>query len=252
MRKQSIYHQHWYANEYDTDRFGGPFGRYLQEREIDIFFSLLNGHCGRVLDVGTGTGKLTLPALRQSRPVISIDFSPEMLTVANQHAKTENLILRSAICDAHRLAFHDNAFECVVSSRVLMHLVDWRLALSELCRVSRHAVVLDFPPLTSLAGLDSLFRRCKCAFVPHTRSYKAFFIRSVSREFRKHNYKIVVLRKTFFLPVAFHRWLNSPRLSSAIERVCRSLGLVWVFGAPVTLKAIKRNSGNNQGKNLDA
>jgi hypothetical protein len=43
-----------------------------------------------------------------------------------------------------------------------------------------------------------------------------------------------------------------PRLSRGIERVCSVLGLVWLLGAPVTVKAIKDGYGDLQGQSNDS
>ncbi len=48
-----------------------------------------------------------------------------------------------------------------------------------------------------------------------------------------------MLKKDFFLPIAFHRWLNRPRFCVILEKLLGVLGLVVILGAPVTLKAIK-------------
>ena len=142
------------------------------------------------------------------------------------------------VCDAHQLCFQDGVFDCVVSSRTLMHFADWRKGLSELCRVA-HEVVVDFPPVRSFSSLDSLFKHCKSFFVASPRAYKTFLIHSVIKELQRHNFQVVAVRKQFFLPLAFHRWLNRPGLSARIEKWCKMIGLVRLLGAPVTLKAIR-------------
>jgi ubiquinone/menaquinone biosynthesis C-methylase UbiE len=238
MDQRSIYHQRWYAEEYDQDRFSGAFGRYLHDHEVGTFLTMIDGSHGRVLDVGTGSGKLSLPVLLQSRRVISIDSSSEMLRIARSKAEKHSMTLRSAICDIHDLCFPDDTFECVISSRVLMHLGDWKKGLSELCRVAQ-VVVVDFPPLQAFSGLDSLFKGFISRFSTGTQKYRTFSIRSIKREMQRHGFQIVELKRHFFLPIAFHRHLNRPRISLRIEKFFRKLGLVSLMGAPVTVKAIK-------------
>jgi ubiquinone/menaquinone biosynthesis C-methylase UbiE len=199
---------------------------------------------GRILDVGAGTGKLSLPLMRQSRQVISLDSSSEMLRIARSRAKEEGMSLKSVVCDAHELCFGDETFECVVASRLLMHLADWKRGIAELCRVAKGAVAVDFPPLRSFAGVEVLFTQCRRFFHADTEVRRAFLIRSVINELRRHNFRLVELKSQFFLPIAIHRRLNSPLLSSRIEKLCRRLGLVKLFGAPVSLIAIRKRPGN--------
>jgi 2-polyprenyl-3-methyl-5-hydroxy-6-metoxy-1,4-benzoquinol methylase len=244
MQKQSIYHKRWYAEEYDVDRFGGTFGTYLHDQEVSMFLAMIDGANGKILDVGTGSGKLSLPLLRQSREVISIDLSPEMIRVSRGKSEQQELAIQPAVCDAQELCFADSSFTCALSSRVLMHLSDWKRGISELCRVAP-VVILDFPPLQGFSGLESLFKRCMRPLRPETRSYKAFRIRSVIKELETHNFRIVAVRRHFFLPIAFHRWLDKPGLSVKIEAFFAKLGLPRVLGAPVTVKAIKNGSGSS-------
>jgi ubiquinone/menaquinone biosynthesis C-methylase UbiE len=246
MHKQSIYLETWYAEEYDRDRFGGAFGRYIHDQEVETFLSMINGFQGSVLDVGAGTGKLTLPLMCQSREVVSVDFSSEMLKVAVGKAEKQGVIPKSIACDVHNLCFQDKTFECVISSRVLMHLTDWRRGLSELCRVAKGVVVVDFPPLRSFAGAESLYRRLKRRLLSETRAYRALPISGVIRELERNDFRIAGMRKQFFLPIAFHRRLNRPRASLAVEQACRAMGLVRLMGAPVTVKAVRSKSPSMQ------
>ncbi len=236
--KKSIYHQGWYAQEYDKDRFGKAFGSYLHDQEVETFLSMTEGYQGRVLDVGAGTGKLSLPLIWQTRLVISSDSSLEMLNIARGKAEKEGLMLKPVICDAHHLCFRDKTFECVISSRVLMHLGDWEKGLSEFCRVAQ-VVVVDFPPLQGFSGLGSFFKRFISRFSVGTQKYRAIPIRSIMRELVRNDFRIVAVKKHFFMPITFHRRLNRPQLSLRVEKFFRQLGLLSLMGAPVTVKAIK-------------
>ncbi|HEX9665261.1 MAG TPA: class I SAM-dependent methyltransferase [Thermodesulfobacteriota bacterium] len=241
MDKPDIYQQEDYAQDYDEDRYGGAFGQYLHDLELNTFLSLIDLSYINVLDVGAGTGKLSIPLTIQSRHVVAVDSSEEMIKILRIKAKKRDVELKTIICDANRLCFNEKAFDCVVSSRLLMHLKDWREAIAELCRISRGAAIIDFPPCLSFAGLGSLLRKLKRFLIPDTQTYKAFIIRDVIDEFHKHDFELVVIERQFFLPYAFHRWLNLPWLSAKIEKLFMRFGLVKLIGAPVILKAIRKN-----------
>ena len=89
MRRRALYVQKWHAEQYDEDRFGNAFGRHLRDQEVDPFLSMLQGDHGRVVDVGAGTGKLSLLLSQQFRQVISLDSSSEMLRIARGRAKED-------------------------------------------------------------------------------------------------------------------------------------------------------------------
>ena len=239
MQKRSFYHQQSYAEQYDTDRFGKSFGQILEDLETQTFLSLISGSKGVILDIGAGTGKLSLAFSRGAYSIISIDGSLEMLKIARAKAREQGLKFHPIICDAHRLCFRDNSFTAVVSSRVLMHLTDIKTVFTELCRVAEFMVV-DFPPVLAFSGIDSLYRRIKSRFTSETQCYNVFFVRNIIRELERCGFSVVDLQKRFFLPFAFHRWVDRPKLTLGIEKACQGLGLVRLFGSPVTIKATKQ------------
>ena len=228
------------ADQYDDDRFGGGFGRELQSLELALYTDLI-GTSRQVLDVGAGTGKLSLGWLRDGRRVTSADFSRQMLDVTRRKAAQEGLSARPVVADIHALCFRDAAFECTASSRVLMHVGDWRQAIRELCRVSRNAVVLDFPPTVSAAGADAWRKRRSPGRQGEFReAYQTFTVREVTRELQRNGFTVTRVNRGFFLPVAWHRKLDRPSWSRQIEGVLALCGLVRLFGAPVTLRAVRR------------
>ncbi|MCH7905509.1 MAG: class I SAM-dependent methyltransferase [Armatimonadetes bacterium] len=85
----------------------------------------------RVLDVGCGTGVLTIAAHLVSETVIGLDINESMLAVA---ASKEPLI-DWRIGDACDLPFDDESFDVVVSQFALMFVDDAAQALSEIWRV---------------------------------------------------------------------------------------------------------------------
>jgi ubiquinone/menaquinone biosynthesis C-methylase UbiE len=237
MDKTQIYQQKEYAEGYDEDRYGGEFGQYLHDLELNTYLSLMDSSYKNILDLGAGTGKLCIPLSSKYESVVAVDFSSEMIKVARRKAEERNTKLNVIVCDAQRLCFKDKTFDCVVSSRMLMHLDDLRKGISELCRVSKRVVIFDFPPLFSFGCLDSFLKM----IWKDSQTYKAFSLGDVKRELGESNFAIVDSRRHFFLPIAFHRWLQSARLSERIENLFGGVGLIALFGAPVTIKAIRVN-----------
>ncbi|MHC4476190.1 MAG: class I SAM-dependent methyltransferase [Planctomycetota bacterium] len=102
-----------------------------------------------ILDVGCGTGNLTLrlPEMNSFRRVVGIDISDGVLDVARKHARDLRLrnfeFLRASAC---RLPFNDEEFDCVVSNMVFHLVPDQAKALAEIVRVlkSSGSAVLQF------------------------------------------------------------------------------------------------------------
>jgi demethylmenaquinone methyltransferase/2-methoxy-6-polyprenyl-1,4-benzoquinol methylase len=98
---------------------------------------------GRVLDVGCGTGDLSIE-FAAIAPVIGCDFSHPMLAIGA--GKVSAGPGRHAIglveADALRLPFADGCFDAIVSAFVLRNLADLRSGIREMGRVARPGSVL--------------------------------------------------------------------------------------------------------------
>jgi ubiquinone/menaquinone biosynthesis C-methylase UbiE len=92
----------------------------------------------RVLDVGCGTGRHSIPLAEMSANVVGLDFSPEMLAVARR--RIEGLgIAANVEFQQHALPepfpFADESFDLVVMGLVIEHVSDLEGVFSEACRV---------------------------------------------------------------------------------------------------------------------
>jgi SAM-dependent methyltransferase len=86
---------------------------------------------GKILDVGTGTGRISVPLLRLDADVTGIDLSLNMMGKLRQKYPAAPV----AQADAARLPFAARQFDAVLTTHV-MHLIGpWREALREYRRV---------------------------------------------------------------------------------------------------------------------
>jgi ubiquinone/menaquinone biosynthesis C-methylase UbiE len=109
---------------------------------LDRFDGALDGRPVRLLDVGSGTGTLSLAALQRwpQAQVDAIDASREMVLAtqagAARHAGAANRF-QAATAFADQLPFPDDTFDAVVSSFVLQLVPNRFRALREIHRVLR-------------------------------------------------------------------------------------------------------------------
>ncbi len=226
------------ARTFDARRFGGPIGELIARQQADIVRAFLDPLRGcRVLDVGTGTGRAALLLAREGAQVTGIDASDEMLAVARHRAAQEGVDVRFGIGDAHALAFAARSFDAVVSLRLLMHAPRWRECLSELCRVADRRVVVDYPSSRSLARLQSTARRVWHSLGRSTEPYQVFSDREIADELERSGFRVRQVDRQFVLPIALHKVLGMSQATLAVEQALRRLGLLRLFGSPVTILA---------------
>lgn len=103
---------------------------------------------GRVLDVGCGTGRTTVPLIQKGYDVIGIDFVPKMIEGAKKIAEKKNLTIDYRVDDATKLDFDDNSFDYVFfSNQGWSQIPDKRerfKALKEMHRVLREGGICVF------------------------------------------------------------------------------------------------------------
>ncbi len=189
--------------------------------------------------MATGTGRAALALAKRGAIVTGIDASREMLSVARTRAADAGLSIEFAEGDAHALAFADRAFDATVCLRMLMHVPDWRKALSELCRVTKHRLVFDYPAIGErgrAAGDVRAGRRCTMG--RSVEAYRVFRAGEVASELEGLGFRIAATHKQFVLPIALHKAdriagiHSAPRGSPGRRRPAPRLA-----GSPVTLAA---------------
>jgi ubiquinone/menaquinone biosynthesis C-methylase UbiE len=89
------------------------------------------------LDVGCGTGFLSLELATRGHRVTGVDFAPAMLAEARRKAAERGAAIRFEEADAEQLPFSAGSFELLVSRHVLWTLPHPEAAIDEWIRVLR-------------------------------------------------------------------------------------------------------------------
>lgn len=224
------------ARTFDQGRFGGPVGEFIKHAQEQAVFANLPDVSGwKVIDVGAGTGRFTIPFLKRGASVTACDASEHMLQVL--HSKIESPGLQTKIVDAHELPFADKSFDCAVSFRILMHLLDWKKALSELCRVSKDWLIFDFPPKRGFLYFAPFVHLLKKPFSKTLQPYKVLPVCQVREQLRAQDFEIHAVDHGFFLPITAYRMVGSSGFTKTAEKIFDSMRLTRHFGSPVTIFA---------------
>jgi len=127
------------AASYDaevTERYG-VYHRLLLEPYLDRVAEELAP--GPALDLGSGTGVVSLALAERGFDVVGVDHSPEMTEIARQKLSDANVrgSCRFVVGDARELPYDDDEFACVTCQGLLHHLREVETCLRELARVLR-------------------------------------------------------------------------------------------------------------------
>lgn len=240
----TVYAKDETARNFEKERFGGPIGSYLRMRQEKQLLDWIKNPSGlNILDVGAGTGRTAIPLASAGARVTAADASEAMLAEAKRKAERADVSINFQVCDAMELPYDDQAFGSVICLRVLMHVVDWRRALSQACRCAEETVLLDFPPRWALAALQVPARAVASIFRPSIQRFRTFSLRQIRSELRTNGFAIEKVDKLWVLPIALHKLVRSRIFTLGIEKLFSVIGLRALFGAPVTVLARRIGTG---------
>lgn len=204
--------------------------------------SLLPSNTQTFLDIGGGHGQLVPLLLGRNAQVtvlgsssICADRLKELISSGQIRFKVGHLI---------KLPFSDRSFDCAISVRIMSHCYAWQTLISEMCRVSRHSVIFDYPTWCSANVLTPMLFSVKRKLEGNTRTYTTFSLSTLQNEFKKHGFICAGLEKQFFFPMGIHRALNSKRLSIMLEHIAKRYGLTKLFGSPVLIRFVRGKVDN--------
>src|SRR3989338_11209654 len=96
-------------------------GKKRAERRAELIISYGQINQGKdILEVGCGTGLFTEKLAKTGAAITALDISPDLLNLAKNRIKTENIIF--VLGDLENLEFADNSFDAVVGVSILHHI----------------------------------------------------------------------------------------------------------------------------------
>jgi SAM-dependent methyltransferase len=216
-------------------RFAGAVGEWFLRVQAEATLRLLADWPGAtVLDVGGGHGQLTRPLVDAGFRVTVYGSSPECAARLAPDLRSGRA--RFAAGDLFRAPFADRAFDVVLAFRLLPHVARWPTLCSELARLARHLVVVDYPTRRSVNAAAELLFGLKRRIERNTRPFLVFTDRDVETEFEAAGFRRTARRPEFFFPMALHRAIGAAALSRTAESCASSLGLTHLLGSPVLLR----------------
>jgi len=220
-------------------RFAGPVGAWFLEVQRRIVLDLLSPWPGaNLLDLGGGHAQVAA----------SLIAAGHRLTVAGSRETCRERLDRTLppgsfayrTADLLDLPWPDRSFDVVLSLRFLSHVIHWQRLLQEMCRVARHAVVLDYADRRSFNLIVGPLFAAKRRLERNTRRYHVFDRNVLVEEFARHGFGSPVARPQFFFPMAVHRAVGLVPFTRTLEGACGAMGATRLLGSPVILRVQRR------------
>lgn len=223
-------------------RFSGPVGEWMLEVQTRLTLDLLREWPGAsVLDVGGGHGQLAAPLSRAGWRMTVLGSAESCRD--RIRGLVEKGQCRFVTGNVIALPFEDRAFDVALSFRLLPHCERWPTLIRELCRVARHAVIVDYPTTRSVNAIAPWLFGAKKKIEGNTRAWRMFAPREVAEAFRACGFQPGRAAKEFFFPMALHRMIKTKPLSAGLERAARACGLTALLGSPVILRSVFPENG---------
>lgn len=164
-----------------------------------IFNEMLPIKNGKFLDIGAGSGFMSIEAVKRGMYSIGIDISSEAIKLCQKLAKkalikpNEYRKIKFMVADAEVLPFKSEAFDRVSSIALLEHLIDDVKAIKEMCRVTKKGglITVCVPNTYERTPLIlAILNKKNDKIVGHLRHYKA---EELIEQFKKNGTELVDL-----------------------------------------------------------
>ena len=221
-----------------ASRFAGKVGEwFLSVQEQATLKMLVPYPNASVLDVGGGHGQVTAGLVRSGYQLTVLGSSEACKARIQPYLDAGQA--EFDVGDILDMPYPDQAFDVVISYRFVAHVTRWQEFLTEMARVAKKAVIIDYPEVRSINCIAPQLFRLKKKLEANTREYFQFREPELLSVFGNAGFHKADSFPQFFLPMVLHRKLKQPGVSAAAEGFFRTIGLTSLLGSPVILKVVR-------------
>jgi len=127
---EEIYHNK-FAPLYDFFQHG-------VKNDIKFYLDYFKNFEGKILEIGAGTGRITIPLLKQSLDVTALDIAPKMLEILKEKAKKENIEAKTITANMKDFRLNNKFKAIIITFRTLQHMYSVNDQLKALKNIKRH------------------------------------------------------------------------------------------------------------------
>lgn len=223
------------ASEDYARRFSGEIGKYFLDVQAKITLELLKPWTNaKVLDVGGGHAQIAIPLVKAGYDITVVGSDDVCKTRLDKYLDKGSF--KYETCNLLSLPFDNEEFDVVTCFRLLTHEENWKIQISELCRVAKYSVIIDYPDIRSFNIFYKFLFKIKKKYEGNTRTFRNFSRKELIGEFEKNGFSSPLVKTEFFLPMVIHRALKNVALMKTLESFFYFLGLTKYLGSPVILR----------------
>lgn len=122
------------------DKFA-PLYDYFQKGvagDIEFYLDYFKNFKGKILEVGAGTGRITIPLLRRGLNVTALDVAPRMLRILKEKSKKQKLPVKTVCADMRKFKLRDKFNAIIITFRAFQHMYSVDDQLNALKSIKEH------------------------------------------------------------------------------------------------------------------
>jgi 2-polyprenyl-6-hydroxyphenyl methylase/3-demethylubiquinone-9 3-methyltransferase len=109
-----------------------------------------SGPGSKVLDLGCGTGRLTIELAERGYDIYGVDINGDVINIARNKTREKNVSAHFTVALAEFLPFSNGIFDICIADSVLEHVNDWKRTIGEVVRVLKPGGIAYFDAANAL------------------------------------------------------------------------------------------------------
>ena len=139
---------------YDKDRYSSNIGKKISAKQKNLILKLGQPWKNKkILEIGCGTGRLTLEVAKEEGLITGLDSSIEMILISKKKVSEDiNQNLQFVNADCSSIPFRNSSFEVCLCINVMNHVPNYEKTIEEIVRVLKPGGIL-IVNISNLRGL---------------------------------------------------------------------------------------------------
>jgi SAM-dependent methyltransferase len=128
------------VDEFYHNKFA-PLYDYFQKGvsgDVEFYLDYFENFKGKILEIGAGTGRITIPLLKQGLNITALDIAPKMLEILKAKADKENLSVKTVCADMRKFKLAEKFDAVIITFRTFQHMYSVKDQLNALKTIRGH------------------------------------------------------------------------------------------------------------------